>query len=199
MPAHAQQSRKISSRPWSHENAALCCCVVWANPPTPPKHQRGESKGKSHRCQCAWWCVCHWRLVRVSDSPVCLYIDRWVTGECLGPHISQQPRAGIVTSCHLRHAAPLIQPPSHPDARLLKNKRRNRKGKVGGRRRRDSTPKGVKLQIWPAVQLRRTCEAETKSPLEPSHQCWHVPGILQIPQCFAAVLPHQSWTKKAPF
>lgn len=94
-----------------------------------PLHQRRESKGKSHRC--ASWRACHLRLVHVSDSPVCLFIDRWVTGECLGPHISQQPRAGFITSCHLRHAAPLIQPPSHPDARFLRNKKINGKRKTG--------------------------------------------------------------------
>lgn len=54
------------------------------------------------------------RLADVSDSPMCLFLDRWVTGECLGPHITQQPQAGFITTCHLLYTLSLIQPPSDP-------------------------------------------------------------------------------------
>lgn len=51
------------------------------------------------------------KLVNVCDSPPRLFPDRWVTGDCLAPHIKQQQSPEFITICHLLYMLSAIKPP----------------------------------------------------------------------------------------
>lgn len=55
------------------------------------------------------------------DGPAFLFLDRWVTGTRLGPHINQPPHAEFITTCLPCYTLSLIQPSLYPDGSISYN------------------------------------------------------------------------------